>query len=328
LKAKAIVFTGVNKVELQTVEIPEPGPGEVLLEALYTLVSPGTELRCLAGKQEGASFPFIPGYSLSGRVIARGRETTIPEDTVVYCDGTKKSDIIRLWGGHISHAIQPERNVYPLPEGMNPLGGAAAHVAGIAYRGVRLGQPKPHERVAVIGLGAIGTLAARLHALSGAYVAAADLSPFRVSIARKAGIDAFTPQGDLAESFRRLQPGGADLVVDATGRPEIFPLAIEVAKSKEWDDSAEPGARLIVQGSYAGDFSVPYNSAFMKEISIHVSRDVQPRDVHAVLDLMKRKKINPEDIISDVRTPDSARQTYESLADPNGELITVAFIWS
>jgi bacteriochlorophyllide a dehydrogenase len=328
MKAKAIVFTGVNKVELQAVEIPEPGPGEVLLEALYTLVSPGTELRCLAGKQEGASFPFIPGYSFSGRVIACGKGTTIPEDTVVYCDGTKKSEINRLWGGHISHAIQPERDVYPLPEGMNPLWGVAAHVAGIAYRGVRLGQPKPHERVAVIGLGVIGMLAAKLHALSGAHVAAADLSPFRVWVAKKAGIDAVISKDILAEVFREVMPEGADLVVDATGQPAVLPQAIEVAKAKEWDDSAEPGARLIIQGSYENDFNVPYHSAFMKELSFYVPRDIQARDIRTVLDLMAHGKLNLEGIISEVREPESAPEIYQALADPDSRLITVAFKWS
>jgi NADPH-dependent curcumin reductase CurA len=62
LKAKAIVFTGVNQVTLEQIEIPEPGAGEVLLEAEYALISPGTELRCRAGNRMGRcsrSFPDI-----------------------------------------------------------------------------------------------------------------------------------------------------------------------------------------------------------------------------------------------------------------------------
>jgi NADPH:quinone reductase-like Zn-dependent oxidoreductase len=60
-------------VTLEQIEIPEPGVGEVLLEVEYTLISPGTELRCRAGKQDGAVFPFIPGYSLKTMSLARKR---------------------------------------------------------------------------------------------------------------------------------------------------------------------------------------------------------------------------------------------------------------
>lgn len=178
MQAHAIVFTGVNQVSLQGVEIPAPEAGEVLLEALYTLISPGTELRCRAGKQEGAAFPFIPGYAFTGRVIACGAGTTLQEGAIVYCGGTTKANVNRSWGGHVSHAIQRECDVYLVPEGLAPLWSAAAHVVGIAYRGVRLSGAKAHETVAVVGLGMIGALSARLHALTGARVNAADLSPF------------------------------------------------------------------------------------------------------------------------------------------------------
>lgn len=328
MNARAIVFTGVNQVELRSVQVPQPGPGEVLLEALYTIVSPGTELRCLAGKQAGVTFPFIPGYAFAGRVIACGDGVKLPEGILAYCSGTSKADIACAWGGHISLAVQSEKNVYPLPEGVDPLWGAAAHLAAIAYRGVRLSRPQPHEMVAVIGLGTIGALSARLYAASGARVLAADLSPFRVSVARQAGLEAFVPQGDLATSFRQILPDGADVVVDATGHPAVLPQAIAIARDKPWDDSSDPGPRLVVQGSYAGDFSVPYQAAFLKELTFFLPRDAQPRDIRAVLDLMGRGKLRLDGIISTVHGPETAAEVYTALRDPQAGLITAAFGWS
>ena len=327
MKTRAILFTAPNQVVLETVEIPAPETGEVLIESLYTLISPGTELRCRAGKQEGVTFPFIPGYSMAGRVIARGPGVSLPEGTLVFCGGTTKASLNRAWGGHVAHAIQPEQGVYPLPEGMNPLYAPAAKLAAIAYRGVRLSQPKPHETVAVIGLGAIGLLAAQLHALSGARVVAADLSPYRVANAQKAGLQAFVPQGNLGQAFRQYFPNGADVVVDATGAPSVLAQAIEVARDKAWDDSPELGARVVIQGSYAGEFSLPYQAAFMKELSFYVPRDVQPRDIRAMLEVMTRGKLHLDSLISEVRAPEAAPQTYAALAEPGAELITVAFKW-
>lgn len=327
MDARAIVFTGVRQVALRQVEIPSPGDGEVLVEALYTLVSPGTELRCLAGEQEGLVFPFIAGYSLVGCVTGRGQGAMLPGGSLVYCSGTARAAGVSLgWGGHASHAVRLESDVYPVPRGVDPLWAAAAHVAGIAYRGVRLGRPQPHETVAVIGLGTIGALAARLHALSGARVVAADLSPHRVALAQQAGIEAFVPQGDLAQAFRQIVPGGADLVVDATGHQAVMRQAVEVAKDKPWGDSAEPGPRLVVQGSYPGDFSMPYGAAFRRELSFYVPRDTQPRDVRAVLDLMARGKLCLDDL-AEVRKPETAAQAYAELANPATKLLTVAFQW-
>jgi len=139
---------------------------------------------------------------------------------------------------------------------------AATKLAAIAYRGVRLARPKPHETVAVIGLGAIGLLAAQLHAQSGARVVAADL-----------------------------------------------------------------GARVVIQGSYTGEFCLPYQAIFMKELSFYVPRDVQPRDIRAMLEVIARGKLNLDALIIDVRAPSSAPETYVDLAEPDTELITVAFEW-
>jgi 3-hydroxyethyl bacteriochlorophyllide a dehydrogenase len=328
MQARVIVFTGVNQVEVQPVEIPAPGPGEVLLEAAYTLISPGTELRCRAGKQDGAVFPFIPGYSFAGKVIACGKDTTLKEGTYVYGGGTAKASIARTWGGHVSHAVHFERDLYPLPAGVNPLWGAGARLVAIAYRGVRLGEAKPHETVAVIGLGAIGQCSARLHTLTGARVVAADLSPFRVEITQKAGIQAFVPQGSLVEAFARVLPNGADVVVDATGVSSVLSSTLEVAKPKAWDDLPVAGARVIIQGSYPADFNIPYMAAFMKELSFWVPRDVQPSDIRIALELMARSKMSMEGIISEVRAPETAADTYAALADPQSRLMTVAFKWN
>lgn len=328
MQARAILFTAPNQLTIDRVQIPAPAAGEALIEALYTLISPGTELRCLAGKQEGALFPFVPGYSLVGRVLARGQGVSIPEGTLVYCNGTAAADVNLTWGGHVSHAVRSERELYPLPNGVDPLHASAAHLAAIAYRGVRLSQPKPHETVAVVGLGAIGALAARLHALTGARIVAADLSPVRVAAARRAGIEAHLVDRTLAATFARILPAGADVVVDATGAPAALAQAIETAKLKPWDDGADPGARVVIQGSYVDAFSVPYQPAFRRELTFYVPRDAQPRDLRAVLDLMARGALDVSGVISDVRPPEAAAETYAELAEPDAALITAAFQWA
>ena len=55
MQSKAILFRDVNVVTVEPVTIPEPGPGEVLIETAFSVMSPGTELRCLAGQQPNAA---------------------------------------------------------------------------------------------------------------------------------------------------------------------------------------------------------------------------------------------------------------------------------
>jgi 2-desacetyl-2-hydroxyethyl bacteriochlorophyllide A dehydrogenase len=328
MKTRAILFTAPGQVEASDVEVPEPLAGEVLVEAAFSAISPGTELRCLAGKQAGTpEWPYIAGYSQSGHVAAVGEGVSLAVGTPVYCAGTTRASVGLSWGGHVAHAVRPEGEVFPLPEGVDLAEASLGHLAAIAYRGVRLGQARPHEIVANIGLGPIGMLSARLHRATGARVVAADLSPERVALAEAAGVEAFVPEGPLSEAFGKVLPEGADVVVDSTGAPAVLSQAIEVARDKPWDDSAEPGPRLVVQGSYPAEVAVPYQEAFMKEMSLHFPRDVQPRDVRTVLDLTARGLLSARDIVTELRRPEEAPKTYAELREAPGVLMSVAFDW-
>jgi len=77
MSGQALVFAGLDRPEVWEIQLPALKPHEVLVETAYSCISPGTEMRCLAGKQDGARFPFIPGYSLSGRIAAAGHRVTL-----------------------------------------------------------------------------------------------------------------------------------------------------------------------------------------------------------------------------------------------------------
>jgi Zn-dependent alcohol dehydrogenase len=55
MQTQAVLFTANNRASLQPVTIPDPGAGEVIVQAEYTCISPGTELRLLAGTIEEAA---------------------------------------------------------------------------------------------------------------------------------------------------------------------------------------------------------------------------------------------------------------------------------
>jgi 2-desacetyl-2-hydroxyethyl bacteriochlorophyllide A dehydrogenase len=327
MKTIALLATAVDRVEVVEVVVPDPAPGQVIIEAAYTAISPGTEMRCLAGKQPGIVFPFIPGYSMVGRIAARGAGVTLAEGTLVFCQGTEKADRPLTWGAHIAHALRGEDSLFPLPAGVDPLEASLAKLGAIAYRGVRVAGTRPHEEVAVVGLGPIGQLAARLHRLAGARVVAADLSADRVALARAAGIEAVVPGEGLAAAFRSLQPGGADVVVDSTGAPPVLQQSVLLAKPKPWDNSLTEPTRLVIQGSYPENVVFDYHQAFYRELSVHFPRDNQARDLHAVLRFLASGSLKTRDLISELCPPGDAQRIYSALRAAKPGLLTAAFQW-
>jgi len=329
MNAKALVVTAPNHVELADAEIPAPREGEALVEVAYSLVSPGTELRCMAGKQPGCDFPYIPGYAAAGVVLEAGPGLAIEPGTRVFCMGTSRCDNYKLnWGGHVSLSVQPAARLFPLPDEIDLVEAPMAKLAGIAHRGFRLSRPMAYEKVAAVGLGPIGQLSARLHAVSGAHVVGADLSEARVSLLEAAGVDAVLPGKGLAEAFASVFPSGADVVVDSTGVNGVFRQVFALAKDfPSRNGDAPRGARILMQGSYPGDVAFDYHDFFRKEASIHLPRDCQPEDIAAALDLMRRGKLKTRDLVSEVYAPERAAEAYQTLLEGKGDTLTVAFDW-
>ncbi|TVR47632.1 MAG: hypothetical protein EA425_15455 [Puniceicoccaceae bacterium] len=328
MKSRSLLFTGVGQVELAEIELPDPAPDEVVVESVFTCISPGTELRCLAGKQNGnPEFPFIPGYALSGRVVGKGAAVKLAEGTRVFASGTRRVNRNRCWGGHVAHAVLPAAEVVPLPENIGWREAASAKLAAIAYHGVRLSHPYPHERVAVIGLGCIGRFSAHLHALTGARTLATDLSPRRRASAEAAGLEVRAPADPLATTFASEWPEGAEVVVDATGSGRALEQTAAMARTRPWDNQLHPQARLVLQGSYAADPVLPFYQLFGRELQALVPRDCQRRDIEAVLDLMARGLLRPETFIDEIDSPEKAPEVYAQLRDRPDERIGAAFRW-
>ncbi|HEY0867052.1 MAG TPA: zinc-binding alcohol dehydrogenase [Fimbriimonas sp.] len=328
MQTRSILFTGPDQVELADVEVPAPGPGEILLETVYSVVSPGTEIRCLEGGQPGSpDWPYIPGYSMVGRVVARGEGASLEEGTLVFCAGTRKAGVALCWGGHIGHAVVPEADAYVVPAGVDTVTAGMAHLVAIAVRGVRLTKPTLYCTVAVLGLGPIGQLSARLFAATDAKTIAVDLVPERVQAAQSAGIRAYLAKGDPAEVVREFFPDGADIVVDATGSPQAIHSSIAAARDKPWDDSRDPGPRIVIQGSYPNELPIPYQEAFLKEATFLLPRSCQPSDVRLVLELLADGRLRVGDIVSRVYAPAEAPKAYEALRRKDQNFLTVAFQW-
>ncbi len=329
MKSKAIVFSGVNQTGLMEFELPEVGLDQVLIETKASCISPGTELRCLAGKEENAgAFPFIPGYATAGVVIKAGADAGVPVGARVTCNGIRNAiGLTCSWGGHTQYSVSPAAEVCLIPDNLDFATAAMAIVMAIPMRGAVVSRPTLGEEVAVIGLGLIGSFSARIFRASGAKTVAFDLSRQRVDIARAAGVDAQVITGDLLESVKKYLPDGADVVVDSTGVGALTAKTMQIARDLGWGSVLEKGPRFVFQGSVAGEVNFPYQTAFLREMSVYFPRDRRKADIQNAMALVAagQVKVTDKDFLRAKYTDHAA--IYETVRSNQLSTLTAVFEW-
>ena len=248
-------------VTVETVVVPDPGPGEALVRIQACGVC-HTDLHY----REGAindDYPFLLGHEAAGIVEAVGDDVAnvAPGDFVViawrapcgtcrsclrgrpwYCfDSANATQKMTLDGTPLSpalgigafadltlvaagQAVRIDPRARPEAAGLIGCGVMAGFGAAVNTAGVGLG-----DTVAVIGCGGVGSAAVAASALVGARrVIAVDVDPRKLEWATRFGatdtVDARST--DPVEAIRALTDGfGADVVIDAVGRPETFQQA-------------------------------------------------------------------------------------------------------
>ena len=251
-KRAAAAVMGDGRIGLIEEEVPATRPGTVLVEVRSSLVSPGTELRGwrgLAQKQArtlpgGKPRPF--GYSNSGIVVDVG------EGVVEFKEGDRVACIGGGYALHTDFAVVPHHLCVALPDVVTFDQGAYAMLAATALQALRRGEPELGEFCAVIGLGIVGQLTARLCQLAGNYVIGWDSIAFRNETAQSWGIDATALIGkdDEVEATDAFTGGrGLDSAVFAFGGDGTNTLNTVVRCLKRSPDSHAMGRIVIVGGT-------------------------------------------------------------------------------
>ncbi|MDA1191339.1 MAG: zinc-binding alcohol dehydrogenase [Candidatus Poribacteria bacterium] len=228
-----VVVRPDNTAETEPFDVPEARPGHVLIRAEYAAISAGTELGTQEQKRGG---DVHPGYSNVGKVIALGEGVS----------HVKVGDRVLTAGNHASHVVAAVGHAYfqRVPEGLSLKRAAFGVLGMVAMHGARKARVEWGEHVVVVGAGMIGQLTLRLLATCGAEtLTAIDLSDFRLDKARLGGAThALNPaKADVRGELDRITKGrGVDVVVEASGFPEVLPAMF---------DALRVGGRCVLLGS-------------------------------------------------------------------------------
>lgn len=325
-RTAALVMIGPEQVELSDVAIPEPAAAEVVVRAAFSVISPGTELRCLAGRQANARFPFVAGYSTAGTIEWAGPDSGRRQGQRVFCKGGGRFvDHRTQWGGHAGRLVLDGTDVLPLPDALDLKAAAVTKIAAIAYHGFRLADPHPADRCIVLGLGMIGQISARLFA-GACPTIATDLDASRIARARNAGVEAVLIDREL-QPLATSHDDAADLLVDSTGVAAVMRPAMALLRARPWGDVTQRPPKYLVQGSYPGPITIDYPQAFMKEAQFVLARDTGRADLEAVLGALASGRLVVDDLLERVVSPADAASVYAELAT-RGQAMTAVFDWS
>lgn len=332
---RKIVFTAPQTVEVQQEEVSTDGLGrdELLIESLYSVVSAGTELACLAGREAWFSLPRVPGYATVGRVAALGGAVT----------GLREGEVVLHYGGHQSYNRRKQGDfLLPVPEGIDGAVAAMTRLATVAFTSIRVSDIEAGDFVAVAGLGAVGNLAAQLAQIQGGRVIGVDVSAGRIALARKCGIEQTVnaAQEDAAARIEELTGGeGVAAVIDATGNPRA------IAGEMEW--VGKRGELILLgtpRGEAQGDLTAllqgvhlwPHGCVTLKgahEWRYPVLHDPNvkhslERNSRVAWWLQQTGRLRMRELITHHVSPDDAPAVYAGLRTRKDEYVGVVFDWT
>ncbi|UNO42062.1 S-(hydroxymethyl)mycothiol dehydrogenase [Streptomyces sp. MST-110588] len=259
-EVRGVIAPGKNEpVRVETIVVPDPGPGEAVVKVQACGVC-HTDLHYKQGGIND-DFPFLLGHEAAGVVesVGAGVQDVAPGDFVIlnwravcgrcracrrgrpqYCfdthnarqkmtlkDGTELSPALGI-GAFADKTLVAAGQCTKVDPGVSPA------VAGLLGCGVmagigaaiNTGAVGRGDRVAVIGCGGVGNAAVLGARLAGAArVIAVDIDDRKLETAKTVGAThtVNSRRHDPVEAIRELTDGfGADVVIDAVGRPETY----------------------------------------------------------------------------------------------------------
>ena len=304
---------------------PEPGPGQVVVDVAYCGIC-GSDLHF---RDMPALFPAgsVPGHEMSGSVSAVGegvagwnigdRVCVLPFAQCGECAacragaehvcGTAIANGVGLGtgrpGGYAEGIVVDARMLFALPAAVDDRAGALVEPTAVAVHALWRARPAPGERIAVLGAGPIGMLAALVAREQGADVVLVSRNPARARSAESLGLRTVAP-ADAAAAFAGNPPGA---VIECAGSGSAAALAIELVA---------PLGRVVVVGIAPEPFALDPLPVVFKEVDIRGSFTYRRSDFDEAIELLAAKRIPSDALISGVAALEEAEEMFQALTAP------------
>lgn len=360
------VVQSISGGPVRVEDVPRPviGPSEVLVQTVATLISAGTERAVTQLAQSSLVAKAKARPDLVRQVVKKARtegvaktartvRSRLGEDLPLgysgvgvavavgdAVEGISPGQLLATGGASMANHAEWQAVTgllcAPVPDCVEPEHASFATVASIAMHGLRLAEVTTGSSVAVVGLGLVGQLAARLALASGCRVVGLDVSPFPIERAAAAGAVALRDLGaTTTDEVREWSHGlGVDAVIVAAAAKSSGVIQRVPALCRD-------RANVVVIGDVGLDLErTPF---YEKELTLRVARSYGPgrydrsyeewgvdypagyvrwtegRNQQTVLDLLASRRLDVADLITHRFPIESATDAYaliESRAEP------------
>jgi threonine dehydrogenase-like Zn-dependent dehydrogenase len=206
--------------ELRPVELPEPGPDEVLVRTLRSGVSRGTETLVFRGAVPPSQYALMRAPFQEGNFPGPVKYGYLNVGVVEHGPPGLLGRTVFCLYPHQSAYVVPATAVSVVPEQVPAARAVLAGTVETAVNALWDAAPGPGDRVAVIGAGMVGCCVARLLAgYPGIQVTLVDVDPGRAALAAALGVG-FALPGDA--------PRGLDLVVHTSATQAGLRLGLDL----------------------------------------------------------------------------------------------------
>jgi NADPH-dependent curcumin reductase CurA len=226
LKTRPVGMPEASNFEAATVELPEPGAGEVVVRNAWMSVDP--YMRGRMYDRPSYVPPFQIGQALQGGAVGRIVTSNDPK--------FQPGDWVESMNGWREAFVAPAAALNKLPaDGIPPQAflGVLGMPGMTAYTSFhRIGEPKAGETVFVSGAaGAVGSTVCQIAKIRDCTVVASAGSDEKLDWLKRLGVDAVVnyKNGDLLKQVREAAPKGIDIYFDNVGG-EHLEVALEVAR--------------------------------------------------------------------------------------------------
>lgn len=331
-KGRRLVFRPGIEVDLEDIELPDPGPQQMLMRVTRSQISAGSEMNGVRALDRAGTGTRTTGYTTVGVVEQVGAGVT----------DFRPGDRVLAFGNHASHVLvdmadQTSWRSFPdrLPDGVTDAQACFSVLGDVAMHGVRRGTLQLDESVAVLGAGVVGQLTVQFVRVSGAHpIISIDLFAPRLELARSNGathvVDASA--GNAVEGvFAHTGGAGAETVFHCSANPQLLQTAMECA--------AERGT-VVLTGSAPGTAQIGLQVELLRrELSIfgvygRGLQDSHPywpwtrqRNRAACYRLIASGQLHVDNLISHQVPPTEAQDMYRMMAAGGTGWMSIIFNW-
>jgi alcohol dehydrogenase len=323
----AAVVPSVNgKWEVKEVSTPEVGINQVLLKIHASGIC-YTDVHITKGGL-GVKFPHTIGHEPAGEIVELGEGVTtrkvgdrvgVPwlQSTCGRCEWCQRGKLffcpnhigtgINIAGSHAEYMVAYADATQLIPNGLSYDQAAPIFCAGYTvYSGLRLADPKPHERVAVVGIGALGHLGIQYSKAAGFETIAVTHSKDKEELAYKLGADSVVSDGEgLLKEGQHDGAGGADVILATSNSYKATADSIK---------GLRPDGRVVLMGVSTTEPLTISPEILFKRARILGSTQNDREHLYEALDYVAKGKVR---VMTEMFPLEEISNAYDKVANGN-----------